>query len=239
MDHPLFLLKKKAVTLAAETDFNVIETALFAALQAGDDEWTAFCLGRLRSAYPESLRVEKDAALVKEGSENAANAYRQILVKTPEEAWVRKRLGCLLKRQGRIDEGAKFLAEQSTYFSSDSELFHEQAMIQLTHFGSITKSLYMFEEVLLCNPVCMYNLVTYGELLCSNGDWDAGRKYFCFALRLKPDDVRALWLLAVSLTKCKKQGILNDLTSATKEKVLARYAMINDSRVAEVAALVF
>ena len=75
----------------------------------------------------------------------------------------------------------------------------------------------------------MYNLITYGELQCSIGEWEVGRRYFCMALRLKPNDLRALWLLTIALTKCKKQQgyeVLTDLASETKRRLTDAYSQL-------------
>jgi len=229
MELPLEILRNKCPKLADTQDWNAVESALFASLQIGDYEWTQFCLQRLRQKFPGSLRVAKAAAVVKEATDaNSATAdFRQLLQKAPEDPWIRKRLACLLKNQGKFDEAVKFLGEQSVFFSSDPEIFHEQAMLQLLYYGSIPKCTYLFEEVLLSQPENIYNLITYGELQCSLGEWEIGRKYFSFALRLKPDDLRALWLLLISITKSKKNQsgseILRDLARETKTRISQRY----------------
>ena len=244
-NHPLVTLRELSPSLSKSTDPAISERALHASLQTGDEEWTAWLLGALHKKFPGSNRVARLGALVKESTGNfsdALNAYKDILLNSgPEDIWVRKRMGMLLKK---LDEksSCNFLEKQTEIFSVDSELHQEQAIAAVKSID-IKKAIFHFEEILLCQPNSVYNLLTYGELQAAIGENVAARKLFAHALRHKPTDLRALWLLHAMIDskqtqrqssggkskneKNESQGILKDLETETKKKLLNIYSQNN------------
>ena len=238
---------ERAPAILAGGDAENCEQLLFAALHVGDRDTIAKSLAKLRYLFPTSSRVDRDEAVAREGQgqlTEAVVAYEKMLRNKPEDVFARKRLACVLVAQGKYEDALTFLHEQANIFSNDAEFFHEIAIVTLAHTSqSLTKAVSAFEEVVLAHPQSVYALVTYGELLCSAGDWDSGRKYFAYALRHKPDDCRALWCLALALIRAPKKladeakSILRELALETKSRLRAVYEKQTAAGATRVAAL--
>jgi predicted Zn-dependent protease len=239
-------LARKAAILASG-DAESCEQLIFASLHVGDKETTGKALTRLRQMFPTSSRVDRDEAVAKEGEGSLGEAvelYEKMLRKKPEDVFARKRLACILVAQGKYEEALTYLTEQANIFSSDFEFFHELAVLTMAHTTqSASKALAAFEELVLSQPHSVYTLVTYGELLCTAGEWDAGRKYFAYTLRHKPEDFRALWCLSLALTKTAKKlpeeakTILRELAKETKSRLTEQYEKLPTSGATRSAAL--
>merc|ERR1711988_1589300 len=105
----------------------------------------------------------------------------------------------------------------------DQDVWHELAEFYIAECN-LGKASFCFEELVLNNPRSIYNVVTYAELLYSQGDYDLSRKYYCLALELDSTNIRALWgfILACSNTK-KASETTNDLKECAIERLRNLY----------------
>ena len=195
------LLLNKSSSLGDEK-WTLIERILLAAIKLDIEPWIGYCLNSLRSQFPDSVRVQRLAALYKESLEDWAAAesiYKDMLKATPDDLYVRKRLITCLKTQGRISDAISATIDQLEIFSSDFELWHELTMLYASECA-FTKAVSSSEELLLLDPTSFYNILIHAELVASSGDLNLARKYYCKCLVLRPDEPRALWgLLTCSL----------------------------------------
>jgi len=187
--------------------WTVTEQVFLAACTAGHDEWRDYCLHALVHQWPNSHRVERLKGIYQESKQNyeeAKKIYIQITTDKPEDTITRKRLISMHKQRGNIDKAVEEINKYLDDFSTDSEAWHELAMIYI-EAGSLSRALYCFEELILSNPRHQYHILTYAELLYSVGDYELSRKYFSLACYLDGGCLRALrGLLAVNMNLAEK-----------------------------------
>ena len=203
------LFRTKCNSLGDEK-WSLIERILLAAIKLGNEPWIAYCLKTLRVQFPKSVRVQRLGALYKESCEDWEGAelvYRNMLTVSPEDVYVRKRLITCLKAQGRVSQAIGATIDQLELFSSDSELWHELTMLYASECA-FSKAVGASEELLLSDPTSFYNVLVHAELVASAGDINLASKYFCKALQMRPNELRALWGLLVCLVETPKSPLL-------------------------------
>jgi tetratricopeptide (TPR) repeat protein len=187
----------------SETVYENQESLYLASLVSGDNKKASEILLGLHKKFPGSNRVKKLIAYAKETSEDSADVeeavkiYEELIKKFPDDPFPRKRLSLLVK------DKLGFLNGQLDDFQGDSEIHQELAMQYIrtpNNPSSILKAIFHFEEVLLAHPNSVYAFTVYAELLFTagrtndNGGYkEMAQKYFCYALRHEPGNLRALW----------------------------------------------
>ncbi|EER02856.1 conserved hypothetical protein [Perkinsus marinus ATCC 50983] len=175
----------------------VLEQVLLASLQAGADDWSAYCLKALKKRFPKSHRVQRLVGQCSEarGDYDAAlTEYETIMENASDDMATEKRK--LAAKLGEIGSntaaGVEALSNDVSNFQTDPEFWQQMAMAYAGQ-GQARQAAYCFEEVLLAMPHSIYNILTYAELLASAGQIDDARKYYCLALEHDEKHVRALW----------------------------------------------
>jgi tetratricopeptide (TPR) repeat protein len=200
------LLKDYQRKLGSEL-WTVLEQVFLAAIAIGHDEWRDYCVRKLQTQWPTSVRVERLKGLSCESKkdwEEAKKVYVKIITDKPEDTVSRKRLIAIYRQRGQTEQAIEEINKYLDTFSTDSEVWHELAEIYI-EAGSLQRAVYCFEELVLSNPRGMYFLLTYAELLYSTGDYELARKYFCYAAYLDGACLRAIWgLVAVSMALAEK-----------------------------------
>ncbi|KAF4747629.1 ER membrane complex subunit 2 [Perkinsus olseni] len=204
----------------------VLEQVLLASLQAGADDWSAYCLKSLKKRFPKSHRVQRlvgqcneargdyDAAeevyegIMEEASDDMVTEKRKLAAKLGEVGVVGRRTTPFGTRptyymvvvllQPTTAGGVEALSSDIANFQTDTEVWQQVAMAYAAQ-GQVQQAAYCFEEVLLAMPHSIYNILTYAELLASAGQTDDARKYYCLALEHDENHVRALWGLLTTI----------------------------------------
>lgn len=228
------LFGKKGDSLGDEK-WNLLERILIAAIKLDEEIWIGYCLKSLREKFPGSSRVERLVALYKESTQDyteAESIYKKVLMKTPENIYVRKRLISCLKAQGRTKDAMNAIIDQLEIFSTDTELWHELCMMYMRQVA-FSRAIFSFEEVLLADSKSFYNLLVYAELLASSGQSVMARKYYCKALEYRPIELRALWGVLTCIVPQqlgnkrsdeKENRIVTQLRSEVKKRLIGIYA---------------
>jgi tetratricopeptide (TPR) repeat protein len=214
------ILANKKFSGLGDDSWTALEQLVLSAIRLGNETWIGYGLKSLRDRFPGSSRVQKLVGLYRESKEDwseAESIYKEMLQANPTDLYPRKRLIACLKAQGRTRDTMQAIIDQLEVFSSDPELWHELTMMYIRQCA-FSRAVFSFEEVLLSNPTSFYNLLVYAELLASSGDWALSRKYFCKALRYRPDQVRALW------------GLLNCLVSAEMKETKTHAALLAETK---------
>jgi tetratricopeptide (TPR) repeat protein len=232
------ILSQKGQSLGDEK-WGLLEKVLIAAIKLDIEPWIGYSLKALRSKFPGSGRVERLAALYRESKEDWVEAeaiYKQMLNKSPESVYPRKRLIACLKAQGRVKDAIGAITDQLEIFSADPELWHELSMLYMTQ-GAYSRAASAFDEVLLNDPKSFYNLLVYAEIEFSAGNIVLARKYYCQALEYRPREPRALWGLLCCLQEAtispgkradtKELKLLGQLKAETKRRLEEIYRPIN------------
>lgn len=187
--------------------WTVMEQVFLAAAELGVAGWRDYCLKKLTTKFPSSLRVERLKGLNAESKaewSEAKGIYEKILTDKPDDTPSRKRLIAIHKQRGNIPEAIEAINTYLETFSTDAEVWHELAELYL-EAGALQRAVFCFEELLVSNPRSMYHVLSYAELLYSTGDFETSRKYFCLASYIDGASLRALWgLVAVNTALVEK-----------------------------------
>jgi len=192
--------------------WTVLEQVFVAACIAGHEEWRDYCIRKLKKQWPDSIRVRRLEGLQKESLKQwkeAKEIYNKIIEEKPEDTITRKRQIAVCKQEtkGPSSEAIEKINEYLDVFCTDAEVWHELAELYI-EAGSLSRAAYCFEELVLSNPRSMYHILTYAELLYSQGgseNLELSRKYFSLACYQDDKCLRALWgLMAVGMALAEK-----------------------------------
>lgn len=198
--------------------WTILEQVFIAAVEMGATQWQDYCLNKLTTKFPNSVRVSRLKGIRFESLEKwdeAKKVYNKIIEDTPEETISRKRLIAMHKQRGKVSEAIDEINKYLETFSVDAEVWHELAEIYV-EAGSLSRATFCFEELVMSNPRSMYHILTYAELLYSTGvetssagdieRLELSRKYFSLAAYLDGTCLRALWgLWAANLALAEKE----------------------------------
>lgn len=188
--------------------WTVYEQVFFAACMAENVAWRDYCLKKLTTQWPNSIRVERLKGMKEESAKKYTEAekiYKNILEKKPEDTVAKKRLIAVYKQKGELAETIVQINKYLETFCTDTEVWHELAELYI-EVGSLSRALYCFEELVLANPRNLYHILTYAELAYSTGDYELARKYYSLAAYLDSTSLRALWgLVAVGMALADKE----------------------------------
>jgi len=176
------------------------------------------CLAALKSQYPNSIRVNKLAGMISEASGNfneADKLYKAILSTDETNAHVSKRRVACLKAQNKTKEYITELNEYLKIYQTDQEAWLElcDAYLNELEYG---KAAFCVEELILAHP---YNHVyhqKYADIRYTQGNFELARSYYSFALKLNPNNVRALYGLMLSTTNLKSTQKSKESTENSK-----------------------
>ena len=140
----------------------------------------------------------------------AKNIYKNIIKQNPQDGETYKRMACMFRDQGKLNDAIDVLNEYLRINMSDVEAWRLLAQIfsNPEHFQS-GKALFCFEEVLTCVPQNYLFNLKYADCLYSTNDADnmvLARKFYSKVLTNKPDCVRAAWGLLETCWKLQTMG---------------------------------
>ncbi|XP_012286223.1 ER membrane protein complex subunit 2-like [Orussus abietinus] len=218
----------------------VLEQVCVAALDCCQLLLAEFCIKLLMRKFPGSLRVHKYHAMHLEALEmfdEALEVLDSIIKRDETNTAPRKRRIAILKAKGRIPEAIKELTDYLKIFVSDQEAWHELCDLYLQEHD-YSKAAFCMQELILHNPHSHLIHQRYAEIRYSEGglaNIDIAKTYFCQAIKLNPNNVRALYGLLLSAnniastSKCppnkKKQAVklaewaANQIEKHYREKV--------------------
>jgi len=181
----------------------VLEQVCFAALDCYRLSLAEYCLKVLLKEFPGSLRVHKYHAMQLEALEmydEALEVLDSIIKRDETNAAPRKRKVAIFKARGQIPEAIKELTEYLKKFMSDQEAWHElcDLYLQEQEYG---KAAICIEELILHNPHNHLLHQRYAEIKYSQGGFDnllLAKAYFCQAIKLNPNNIRALYGLLLT-----------------------------------------
>lgn len=178
--------------------WTINEQVFVAALDCGRMDLATNCLRVLNQQFPKSLRVKKLKGMRFEALEewdNAKKIYESILAEDPANLIVRKRHIAVTKAQNNPFETAKELKEYLDVFMSDQEAWMELANLYID-MQEYHKAAFCLEELILTHPHNHLYHQRYAEIHYTIGTSESielSRKYFAQALKLDPNNIRALY----------------------------------------------
>ena len=178
--------------------WTIHEQVFVAALDCGRMDLATSCLRALHQQFPKSLRVKKLRGMrfeALEEWENAKRIYESILAEDPANLIVRKRHIAVTKAQNNPSETAKQLKEYLDVYMSDQEAWMELADLYIS-MQEYHKAAFCLEELILTHPHNHMYHQRFAEIHYTIGSADSlelSRKYFAQALKLDPNNIRALY----------------------------------------------
>ncbi|XP_013100373.1 ER membrane protein complex subunit 2 [Stomoxys calcitrans] len=176
----------------------ILEQVILAALDTSRFDVAGRCIKELSVEFPGSMRVMKFKAMRLEAMERYTEAVEvldAIIAKDETNAAPRKRKIAILKAKGRRIDAIKELNEYLKKFMIDQEAWQELCNLYLAE-GDYSKAAFCMEEVLLHNPhshLIHQRLADIRYTMGGAENIDAARTYYSQALKLNPNNLRALY----------------------------------------------
>ncbi|XP_076456472.1 ER membrane protein complex subunit 2-like [Babylonia areolata] len=185
--------------------WNVYEQVCVASLDCQRLDVTEMCIAALDAKFPGSVRVKRleGMLLEAEGSyAKAAEIYQDISDKDDANMFAKKRLVAILKAQKKIPEAIDKLNDYLKKFMTDYEAWNELCDLYLA-LHDYTNASFCLEELIMSNPHNHLYHQKYADLKYTYGgteNMELARSYYAQAVKLCPNNMRALYGLFLSAT---------------------------------------
>lgn len=219
------------------------EQVCIAALDCCRTDLAEECISALHKQFPSSKRVSRLKGMYHEAKrefESAEQVYNTMLGDDPANLIIRKRLIAIKKAQNKYEETIEDLNEYLKDFMGDQEAWMELSELYV-HQQEFVKAAFCMEELILSHPHNHLYHQRFAEIHFTIGTADSmekAKKYFAQALKLDPNNVRALYglFLAASntasgkaATNVKKKNI--NLSQWTANQVIDMFnVQVNESQ---------
>ncbi|KAI4457546.1 tetratricopeptide repeat protein [Holotrichia oblita] len=176
----------------------VVEQVCIAALDCHRLDIAEFCIRYLNKEFPYSLRVEKYKAMILEAQERyeeALDILENIINADKTNSAARKRIVAIFKAQGRNVEAIKQLTEYLKTYMTDNEAWQELSELYIAE-QDFQKAAFCVEELILHSPHNHLLHQRYADIRYTQGgteNMELARAYYCQALKLNPNNMRALY----------------------------------------------
>jgi len=230
----------------------VYEQVCTAALDCQKYEIAEHCIALLDQKFPQSLRVRRLQGMMFEAQaeyERAEEEYKSILKIDETNMYARKRQIAILKAKGKIADAVVKLNEFLKEFMTDYEAWNELCDLYLSQHD-YSNAAFCLEELIMSNPHNHLFHQKYAEIRYTQGgneNMELARTYFAQAVKLNPNNLRALYglfLSASNLASSSGKGAKDKQTNMkyttwAAEQVQARYKegateeQVKDTRLAE------
>ena len=208
------LLKDYSSKLGDET-WVLLEQVCIASFDCNRLQLAERCLEALEKQFPKSKRVLKLRGMLYEadGQYDLANRiYDELLEADPANLQVQKRKIAMLKEQNKIEETIAQLNKYLEDFLGDQEAWMELCELYIRQ-QEFSKAAFCMEELILSHPHNHLYHQRYAEIHYTIGhqeNMQRAKKYFAQALKLDPNNVRALYGLYLAATNISSGKISAD-----------------------------
>jgi len=212
-----------------DEQYVVYEQVFVAALDCNRIDVANECLHALTDEFPDSLRIYKLQVMkleAQERYEEALELLQNIIKKDKTNAAPRKRRVAILKACGRIPEAIKELTDYLKKFMVDQEAWQELSELYLAE-QDYARAVFCVEELILHSPHNHLLHQRLAEIKYTQGGYEnmeLARSHYCMALKLNPNNMRALYGLFLCATNI---GMSPKTTSGKKKEAnkLATFTM--------------
>ncbi|KAI9347933.1 hypothetical protein DFJ73DRAFT_835875 [Zopfochytrium polystomum] len=177
---------------------------------------------------PISARLQRLVGMLAEAEGDFTKAikiYEAVLQQDEAAASVRKRLVAVHVARGDRTQAIELLVNYLDHFMQDAEGWTQLAELYMAE-GMFQQAAFCIEELLLLKPASHLVQLRYADLLKTMGGKDPlALKYYCAALEVASDNVRALYgirLLCKDLLEKEKAKTSTHGGSATSAKLTKR-----------------
>ncbi|KAJ3298715.1 ER membrane complex subunit 2 [Borealophlyctis nickersoniae] len=191
-----------ATTLPDIERFPILEQTCIAALDTGDNATARRLLEIIEASFPfdSSIRTQRLYGLFKEANEDwdkAIQIYETALTQDESNIAVRKRLVAVLAARGRRSEAIEALVTHVDTYTQDTESWSQLANLYLAE-NMYQQAAFCVEELMLQKPGSHLYHVRYADIQMTLGKPELALKYYCSALDLCTDNLRALYGLRIA-----------------------------------------
>jgi tetratricopeptide (TPR) repeat protein len=188
----------------------VLEQVCVAALDCHNILVASNCIAALRKQYPKSIRVRRLTAMkfeAMEQYEKALQKYGEILEDDETNAHAKKRIISCLKSQNKTKEYINELNDYLKLYQADHEAWLELCEAYLNEM-EFAKASFCLEELIIMHPHNHVYFQRYADIKYTQGNYEVARNYYLYALKLNPNNARALYgiLLVTSNLKINQKA---------------------------------
>ncbi|XP_026759676.1 ER membrane protein complex subunit 2-A-like [Galleria mellonella] len=175
----------------------LLEQVIFAALDCHCYSVANNCIAILSNEFPGSLRVKRYQAARLEAEEKYTEAVMLLdkIVRADEtNSAVYKRMIAIRKARGEIKQAIEDLVDYLKKFISDVEAWQELCELYL-QMQDYSRAAYCAEELILHQPhnhLMHQRLADIRYTMGGIENMELAKSYYCQALKLNPDNMRAL-----------------------------------------------
>lgn len=209
-----------------EEKWTVIEQFCLAAIDLYDEDMINVFLTRLKKQFKGSNRVKLldiQANYERIGDyETATRKYSDMLKEDETNTGARKRKIAILVAQHNYASAIKELCDYVRRFMNDQEAWKELCELYLLE-QEYPKAIFCMEELLLSNSsnhIYHTRLAEMHYTSANQESLDLARSYYCQALKLDPNNMRALMGLQLTLSHMMKGNRLTPSKRKDYEKLL-------------------
>lgn len=196
----------------------VYEQVCVAALDCHNMIVASNCIAALRNQYPKSIRVRRLNAMRFEATEQydkALQKYEEILREDETNAYAKKRIISCLKSQNKIKEYINELNDYLMTYQADHEAWLELCEAYLNEM-EYSKAIFCLEELILLYPHNHVYFQRYADIKYTQGNYEMARNYYCYALKLNPNNARALYGILLVTSNLKTNQKSKEVTENSK-----------------------
>jgi len=197
----------------------IYEQVCIAACDCNRLDLAATCSRALAKKFPSGNRFLKLKAMEREAAHKWAEAeeiYNIMLNDDPANLHIKKRIISMKKAQGNIEETVTALNDYLKEFMGDQEAWMELCELYIRQ-QDFQRAAFCVEELILCHPHNHLYHQRFAEIHFTIGtpeSMEKAKKYFAQALKLDPNNVRALYGLFLASSNL----LAGKYASTTKKK---------------------
>ncbi|KAJ3183551.1 ER membrane complex subunit 2 [Irineochytrium annulatum] len=227
------ILRKHASHIRSDLERYALYEQLFvAALDTGDIETAKGFLAKIQKRFPgkSSVRVQRLVGMLAEAEgddEEAIRIYEATLADDEANFAIRKRLVAVYWSSNQREKAIASLVELVDTAAQDVEAWTELARMYLCE-NMYQQAAFCMEELMLLKPYNHLLQIRYADLMKTMGRDELAVKYYCSALEIAPDHIRALYglrlvttALITKLQKSTGAGSAGGKGSSKKEVAVA------------------
>ena len=192
------LIDNKFSSIDAIERYEILEQLIVAYLDINNiskaEEYLSIATKKIKNEF--SSRLQKLHGMIEEAKgnyEKAIDIYNDALKRDELNEAVHKRLIAVNIANGNREEAIKLLNKYLEIFvSGDEDAWLQLADLYLLE-NQCQQAAFCIEEVILTDPRNHLYYLRYADIMCCLGKYQMASKYYCKALDLCKDNVRALY----------------------------------------------
>lgn len=214
--------------------WNFYEQAFIAALEVDNRGLAETCYQRLKTRFPDSLRVRRLQGMQLEADgklDDAHKVYRDILEEDETNIMAAKRIITLHKVRGKTSDAIASLVKFLDIVYNDTEAWLELSDLYLKE-NLHQQAAFCMEELVLLEPNNHLYHLKLAEISQTMGSYSVALKTFCRVVELRADHLRGLY----GIKQCTRRLLATSVPSAPPAATLKKLDALATERLSEAHA---